>query len=322
MYNIYRCARLNSNYSSFMQYQQGLAVINTSAGGFLPDLHTEMIFNAFSQYIANNSLKIHFTSSKEEMQQLVTQLPKDSSSLLIVGGGDGTLHAALNCIDLKSTTLAVIPCGTMNHFAKVLSLPCDHPTLDVYKDAAQKSVDIGSLNNIRFLNHANIGLHPSFVKQRSTLVEQGWNKWIASTAALTHTIVFHPKHHLSISIESESYELDTSYVFMSVNAHHMRYGQPQKDPTYQGGILFHASTSASPKEVLRAYYHIMNHMSGTPPGGVTHRTIHPLTITYKSATLDVAMDGETYSFSSPITCRTLPNALQLLLPKSSSLCQQ
>ncbi len=84
---------------------------------------------------------------------------------IIVAGGDGSVHEAVNGIMAASgsATLGVIPTGTGNDFAKACGIPLD------WEHAAQlladrvtsgqhlKTIDIGVMNDRYFANGAGIG---------------------------------------------------------------------------------------------------------------------------------------------------------------------
>ena len=79
--------------------------------------------------------------------------------MVIVGGGDGTVNAAIRGAVESGLTLAVLPLGTANDFARTLKMPT------VLADAAAAiitgrtaKIDVGQLNEHYFLNVAHIGL--------------------------------------------------------------------------------------------------------------------------------------------------------------------
>ena len=46
-------------------------------------------------------------------------------SVVIVGGGDGTISAAASAVIGTETLLGILPLGTLNHFARDLAFPSD-----------------------------------------------------------------------------------------------------------------------------------------------------------------------------------------------------
>ncbi|RIL04930.1 MAG: lipid kinase [Proteobacteria bacterium] len=76
-----------------------------------------------------------------------------------VGGGDGTLHAALPALLAIARPLGVLPLGTANDFAASLGLPADvDAAVAVIAAGRSARVDLGAVNGRPYLNAASIGL--------------------------------------------------------------------------------------------------------------------------------------------------------------------
>lgn len=78
---------------------------------------------------------------------------------VIVGGGDGTMHAAAPGLLKTGLPFGIIPLGTGNDLAKTLGIP---PDLDgairiIVEDHTRK-IDVGLVNGCPFFNVASIGL--------------------------------------------------------------------------------------------------------------------------------------------------------------------
>ncbi len=79
---------------------------------------------------------------------------------IISVGGDGTLVEAVNGINIeKAVTLALIPGGTGNDFARVLNMPKDiERALDTIIVGKTKDVDLCTVNGQRFINVCCMGI--------------------------------------------------------------------------------------------------------------------------------------------------------------------
>lgn len=81
------------------------------------------------------------------------------SDLVIVAGGDGTIHHCLPMLLNVQKPLAVLPAGTANDLARSLMLPADPvEACDFILQGVQMKVDVGKVNDRYFLNAAHIGL--------------------------------------------------------------------------------------------------------------------------------------------------------------------
>lgn len=78
---------------------------------------------------------------------------------VVLGGGDGTLHAALPALLECGVPLGVLPLGTANDFAGAIGLPADPgEAAAVIVAGARRRVDVGLAGGRPFLNTASIGV--------------------------------------------------------------------------------------------------------------------------------------------------------------------
>lgn len=104
-----------------------------------------------------------------EYQVLTAKSPEDATEYarracaeeaegVIAIGGDGTLFQIVNGMDSPSVPMIFIPCGTGNDFIKSLRLPSNPiEALRVQLDAPVSRIDVGRMNDIRFLNVSGTG---------------------------------------------------------------------------------------------------------------------------------------------------------------------
>ena len=98
------------------------------------------------------------SQSAEHVASLIEEF-RNRVEMLVLAGGDGTLHAALGPLVEHSLTLALIPAGTANDFARNLNLPLDpEKALDAILHGRTLDIDLGSANDIFFCNAAHMGL--------------------------------------------------------------------------------------------------------------------------------------------------------------------
>ena len=77
---------------------------------------------------------------------------------MIIGGGDGTLNAALPGLLETGLPLGIIPLGTANDLARTLGIPTDlAAAARIIACGKVQSVDVGEVNGHPFFNVASIG---------------------------------------------------------------------------------------------------------------------------------------------------------------------
>src|SRR5688572_9538807 len=93
---------------------------------------------------------------------------------IVAAGGDGTVSAVAAGLAGTGTPLAVMPLGTLNHFARDLGMSKD---LDECARAIARGetmpIDVGEVNGRVFINNASIGIYPEIVMERDAACKTG-----------------------------------------------------------------------------------------------------------------------------------------------------
>ena len=98
------------------------------------------------------------TSEKELLKHLDEHLAK-GEKLIAIGGGDGTLRSAAEKLAGTDTTMAVVPLGTGNAWARELGIPPGPAnTARAVANGRVKTIDLGIANGRGFVNVATMGL--------------------------------------------------------------------------------------------------------------------------------------------------------------------
>jgi diacylglycerol kinase family enzyme len=118
----------------------------------------------------------------------VQQAATGGAERVLVAGGDGTIATAAAALVGSSTALAILPGGTLNHFARDYGIPTEpDEALQVAATAAVGTADIGYVNDRPFINTSSLGAYVHFVHLRDRL-EQFLGYRIASVIAGVRTL--------------------------------------------------------------------------------------------------------------------------------------
>ena len=104
---------------------------------------------------------------------------------VIVGGGDGTLHAAAPALVATGLPLGILPLGTGNDLARSLGIDPD-PVIAarVIADGQVRAVDLGEVNGHLFWNVASIGLSVELAQELTAATKRRWGRLGYALAAL------------------------------------------------------------------------------------------------------------------------------------------
>jgi len=114
---------------------------------------------------AGIEVNLHASRAVGDLEEQVRAEVRNGAKRIIVAGGDGSVHEAVNAIMLaeRPARLGVIPTGTGNDFAKACAIPLDweHATTllvdRLSADVSSRRIDIGRMNDRYFANGAGIG---------------------------------------------------------------------------------------------------------------------------------------------------------------------
>ena len=94
----------------------------------------------------------------------------DGVDRVVVAGGDGTVAMAAASLVGTTTALAVIPGGTLNHFARDHGIPTDHrEAAEIAIGGKVTTADVAFVNDRLFLNTSSVGAYVVFVRTRERL---------------------------------------------------------------------------------------------------------------------------------------------------------
>ena len=111
-------------------------------------------------------VEVHQSTGVGDLENQVREAVRNGTTQLIVAGGDGSVHEAVNGIMAAGGdgALGVVPVGTGNDFAKAAGIPLDWEAATtllarrVADGAHLRSIDLGRMNERWFANGAGIGL--------------------------------------------------------------------------------------------------------------------------------------------------------------------
>lgn len=141
---------------------------------------------------------------------------------IAVAGGDGTIATAATLVAKKDVELAILPCGTLNHFAKDHGIPADlAKAAAVAVDGVVTLADVGYANDVIFLNTSSIGAYVSFVRVRERF-EKHLGYRIASLFAAIRTWVHLRSFAVTLEVEGEKKIYRSSMVFIGVGERELK----------------------------------------------------------------------------------------------------
>ena len=107
------------------------------------------------------------TKSAEDLTNKARELAEAGEPVVAAAGGDGTLMCAARGLIGTKSALGILPCGSMNVFARELGIGSRRfdVALDTIQSGTRQEVDIFTVNDDPFLQMAGFGLDARIIKR-------------------------------------------------------------------------------------------------------------------------------------------------------------
>jgi diacylglycerol kinase family enzyme len=237
------------------------------------------------------------------------------ATVVVAGGGDGTVSATASVLVGTDATLGVLPLGTLNHFAKDVGAPLN---LD---DAAAAIVggrsvrlDIGEVNGRTFINNASIGMYASLIAEREAMQRVGRRKWFAHGLAAAR--VWTRYHRLRVRMRADGCEraVRTPFVFVGNNLYQLSGLELGGRKTLSAGRLHVCMAPDMPRSgvarmVVAAIFGDICRLEG-----FDSFSTFALTLDGGSRRVRASLDGEVIVLENPLEFRSRPGSLRVMVP--------
>jgi undecaprenyl-diphosphatase len=201
-------------------------VINTASGGGTGRRVADVVARRLP------AARIVTLDEGDDLTAVLADAARDAE-VLAIGGGDGSVGAAAAAARARGIPLAVVPAGTFNHFAKDVGCPTVHDTVRAIREGRAAAVDLAVLNDeAAFVNNANIGTYPQFVRFRERY-ERRLGKPVASLIALLHVL----RRERPVRLRIDGHEVTTSMFFIGASTYETPGLAPAHRPHMDDGVL-------------------------------------------------------------------------------------
>ena len=236
---------------------------------------------------------------------------------VLVAGGDGTIASAAAVLAHTSTALAVLPAGTLNHFARDHGIPTDlDEALRVAERGRVSRVDVGYINDQLFLNTSSVGAYVRFVETRDRL-EGHVGYWVASVVAGLRLLGRLRQMRVTLEVEGEERVYRARLVLVAVGERVLlppRLGRPAGER----GEALHVVVPRGRRQArrfARVFARTDRGLWVAPrPLGLDTALVDRLRLDLPLPAVKVAMDGEIRRQRTPLEYRLERGVLNLVVP--------
>ena len=251
---------------------------------------------------------------------LVRQAVRDGCTLIVAGGGDGTIRAVAQELVGGRAMLGVLPLGTRNHFARALGIPLDlRKSVQLLGNGQARQIDVGEINGIVFLLYAALGLYPLFVKERERHESVRRHTSLAFLRALMGMIRRYGSLHVRLQTDTGMFDANTPFVFVTNNiatAEYLPLGVITCPDIGQLGVY-----TAHRVRSMALFCLSLRVLFGRLTEDQNLQALSSRAVFIETARnrLWVAADGEIMRLHSPLNARIRQNALCVLVPPATAV---
>jgi diacylglycerol kinase family enzyme len=252
-----------------------------------------------------------------DLSTVAADLVREGPSVIVAGGGDGTISAVASALAGTGIALGVLPLGTLNHFAKDLCIPLDTVGA-VHTIAAGHTldVDVGVVNGRTFINNSSLGLYPHIVRDRDTQRRRlGRSKWYAFAWATLTALRRSRLLNVRISLDEGERHCSARFIFIGNNAYTMEgFNVGERERLDAGHLSIYLSSR-------RSRWHLVA-LALRALIGRLHQTEDFVAMSARTLTIEtrvrrrlhVATDGEVTRMDMPLEYSIRPRALRVIVP--------
>ncbi len=237
---------------------------------------------------------------------------------ILIAGGDGSICAAAQAVAGSDIELAVLPGGTLNHFAADHGIPLDPvEAVKVALGTRTTTVDVGYAGNRVFLNTSSIGAYVAFVRMRDRL-ERRFGYRLASLIAMSRIFAIMPTVSVDPDVEGELKHYRTPLVFIGVGERELQVpllGERVKNGK-RGLHIFVVRSRKRARLLVVAFEAVARGVKivRREPELDQYLVNGCVAANLRRPMVTVAFDGETQAMETPLTYRIERDALRVVVP--------
>lgn len=237
---------------------------------------------------------------------------KDEVSCVLLGGGDGTMHAAASQLHETGMPLGILPLGTANDLARSLGIEATaDAAAAVVLGGKTRAIDLGTVNGIPFFNVASLGLSVGVTKRLTGLMKRRFGIFAYPLAAAV-TIVRRGRFRASLRADGEEVVTTTLQIAIG-NGRYYGGGTVVDEHAQIDDGLLHVY-SLEPRARWRLLFMARAFRAGQHSQLREVRTMTCRTLTIStSRPRDITADGEMVSCT-PAHFGILPGAVRVFTP--------
>jgi len=257
----------------------------------------------------------------ELLDREIRRAVNDGADRIVIAGGDGTIAKAAGALVGRETALAIVPGGTLNHFARDHGIPTDHKkAAEISASGETTTTDVATVNGRVFLNTSSVGAYVVFVRTRERL-ERHFGYRIATLIAALRLLGRVRPFTVEMKLDGQARRYRSALVFVGVGERELQL--PSIGSRAENGrrglhvIVVRGGTWA--RLVAAGLVAAFRGNDAIKREKLADSfVVDECRIELRRRLGRVAVDGEIIEMSSPLTYRIERDALRLIVPSADT----
>ncbi|MEQ6249476.1 diacylglycerol kinase family protein [Sulfitobacter sp. HNIBRBA3233] len=295
-----------------------IVILNRGSGGRDGETREATIRRAFARH--GYDVDIMSFNPRNGVERAARAALEAKPDIIAVSGGDGTICAVASVMAGSVQTMAVIPSGTFNYFARSLDLPEDiDRAVDVIATGQKRPTNIAMINDSVFLNNTSIGAYSAILQNREGIYAKWGRSRIAAYWSVIKTLAtFRAPLKITVTIDGTAREYRTPLVFVMNNAFQLdQMNLPGRAHIENGQMVLliapHTNRWGLLKNAMALGMGIAKPKSDYELHGAAE-----FCIDMKRKRRAVARDGEISKMAGPFNLRVVHGALDVIVPSETA----
>jgi undecaprenyl-diphosphatase len=231
---------------------------------------------------------------------------------VIAAGGDGTISAVAQHL-VEKGLLAVLPTGTLNHFARDLGLRDLDDAVEALGSGRELQIDLGRVGERYFVNNAGLGLYPELIYEREQ-EEDGIGKWVAAGKAAARMMRRADPLAGTIVADGDARALLAWMVFVGNNRFETTPGRIGQRERMDEGVLDLGLFLAGRRGARRSQvaWRMLRSLPWQTSRRVVHRVAERVEVQIRGRPRLVSFDGEAGEEAERLDATIHPRSLRVL----------
>ena len=290
-------------------------ILNEHAGAGLDRSQRDQVEALFRA----NGREVRITSAPESgLTKLAAEKARGPASVIVAGGGDGTIAGVAAALVGTEKILGVLPLGTLNHFSKDLGIPQDvESAVKTIVSGQVKRIDVGDVNGRIFLNNSSLGVYPIVVRDRESQQKRlGRGKRWAYAIAAIHLLRRYPQLSLQLTVDGKPLRRHSPFLFVGNNEYELAgFSLGERKRLDEAHLGLYVTSRRGRFDLywllLRAFFGRLKRKRDFESFRATEAVVETGDIE-----MLVATDGEVSRMKGPLHFRTRTGALQVMAPRA------